>query len=486
MTFYAMYISNTKVLKKILLLLLFLGSWGISAQLKAANEGYLINFRVKGMKDTICLIATYYGNGNYVKDTVKVDAAGRFTFKANADFPKGIYLAVINDKSYFEFIINNDRKFSMETDLKDLSGKMVITGSPENQLFYDYLKYNKTRFAEIQAVQKLIVRGKTSQDSINLLNDKSEAINKEIIRYKLEIAEKHPSSFVAFFINAMREPEIPEIPILPNGRKDSTFVYRYIKAHYWDGTDFTDDRLLRTPVFDNKLKKYFDNILYQNPDTLIKETDILIEKARPNPEMFKYLVWYATYHSENSEIMGFDRIFVHIVDTYYITRQATWERPAVVEKLIKKANKIRPLLIGQIPPNMVMLDTNNQPVSMYSVKSNFLILFFWDPDCGHCEQEIPKMKEFYDKNKDTFGVKIFAVCSDTSLVKWKSTIRKKKMDWINVDGPRALTGDYHEQYDISTTPVVYILNNRKEIIAKRLVTDQFLGFFKNYIKTGLH
>jgi thiol-disulfide isomerase/thioredoxin len=458
----------------------------MSPQLNAANDGYLIRFQVKGMKDTICLIATYYGNGTYVKDTVKVDAAGRFTFKANADFPKGIYLAVINDKSYFEFIVNNDRKFSMETDRKDLSGKMVITGSPENQLFYDYLKYNKTRFAEIQAVQKLIVRGKTSKDSIKLLNDKSEAINKEIIRYKLEIAEKHPSSFVAFFINAMREPEVPEIPTLPNGRKDSTFAYRYTKAHYWDGTDFTDDRLLRTPVFDNKLKKYFDKILYQNPDSIIKETDILIEKARPNPEMFKYLVWYATYHSENSEIMGFDRIFVHVVDSYYLTHEATWERPAVVENLIKKANKIRPLLIGQIPPNMVMLDTNNQPLSMYSVKSNFLILFFWDPDCGHCEQEIPKLKDFYNKQKDTLGLKIFAVCSDTSLVKWKSTIRKKKMEWINVNGPRTLTGDYHEQYDITTTPVVYILNNRKEIIAKRLVTDQFLQFFKNYIKQGLH
>ncbi|HZX63265.1 MAG TPA: thioredoxin-like domain-containing protein [Bacteroidales bacterium] len=473
-------------MKKILLLLLFLGSLGMSTQLKAANDGYLIRFQVQGMKDTICLIATYYGNGTYVKDTVKVDAAGRFTFKANADFPKGIYLAVINDKSYFEFIVNNDRKFSMETDRKDLSGKMVITGSPENQLFYDYLKYNKTRFAEIQALQKLIVRGKTSKDSIKLLNDKSEAINKEIIRYKLEIAEKHPSSFVAFFINAMREPEVPEIPTLSNGRKDSTFAYRYIKAHYWDGTDFTDDRLLRTPVFDNKLKKYFDKILYQNPDSIIKETDILIEKARPNPEMFKYLVWYATYHSENSEIMGFDRIFVHVVDSYYLTHQVTWERPAVVENLIKKANKISPLLIGQIPPNMVMLDTNNQPVSMYSVKSNFLILFFWDPDCGNCEQEIPKLKEFYDKNKDTFGLKIFTICSDSSLVKWKLAIRKKKMDWINVNGPRTLTGDYHEQYDISTTPVVYILNNRKEIIAKRLVTDQLLQFFKNYIKQGLN
>lgn len=238
----------------------------ISAQVKAANEGYVIKFQVKGIKDTICLIATYYGNGTYVKDTLKVDDNGRFTFKAKADYPKGIYLAVINDKSYFEFIINNDRKFSMETDRKDLSGKMVITDSPENQIFYDYLKYNKARYAEIQALQKLIVRGKTSKDSIRLINKKSEEINKDIIRYKLNLAEKYPTSFVAFFINAMREPELPEIPVLPNGRKDSTFAYKYIKSHYWDGTDFTDDRLLRTPVFDNKLKKYFDNILYQNPE----------------------------------------------------------------------------------------------------------------------------------------------------------------------------------------------------------------------------
>lgn len=473
-------------MKKLLLSLFLFGSVGIPLSLKADNEGYLVRFQVKGIKDTVCLIATYYGNGTYVKDTVKVDAMGRFVFKANADYPKGIYLVVINDKSYFEFILNNDKKFSMETDRKDLAGKMVITNSPENQLFYDYLKYNKGKFAEVQGLQKLIMKGKTSKDSIKLLNDQSDAINKDIIRYKLEIVEKHPSSFVAFFINAMREPEVPEIPVLPNGRKDSTFAYRFLLLHYWDGTDFTDDRLLRTPVFDNKLKKYFDKILYQNPDTIIRHTDMLIEKARPNAEMFKYLVWYATYHSESSEIMGFDKIFVHVVDTYYLTRQATWERPAVVENLIKKANRIRPLLIGQIPPNMIMLDTTLQPVSMYAVKSNFLILFFWDPECGHCEQEIPKLKDFYDKQKDSLGVKIFAVCSDTSLVKWKSAIRKRKMDWINVNGPRTLTGDYHEQYDVTTTPVIYILNTRKEIIAKRLVTEQFLQFFKNYIKQGLY
>jgi thiol-disulfide isomerase/thioredoxin len=117
---------------------------------------------------------------------------------------------------------------------------------------------------------------------------------------------------------------------------------------------------------------------------------------------------------------------------------------------------------------MIMQDTNLQLVSMRSINSEFLILLFWDPDCGHCEKEIPLIKEFYDTNKTKYGIEVYAICSDTSMVKMKNAIRKKKMNWINVDGPRTLTGDYHEQYDIISTPVIYILNKQKEIIAKRL------------------
>ena len=77
---------------------------------------------------------------------------------------------------------------------------------------------------------------------------------------------------------------------------------------------------------------------------------------------------------------------------------------------------------------------------------------------------------------------VFAVCSDTSMIKWKTAIKKRSMNWINVDGPRTLTGDYHELYDISTTPVIYFLNSRKEIIAKHLEADQLAVFLKNYIR----
>jgi thiol-disulfide isomerase/thioredoxin len=293
---------------------------------------------------------------------------------------------------------------------------------------------------------------------------------------------EHPDSFVAFLINAMKEPEVPEIPTLPNGRKDSTFGYRYYKEHFWDGTDFTDDRLLRTPVFYNKLKKYYDAVLIQIPDSIISGSDQLIEKARPNREMFKYMVWFATNHYENSEIMGFDKIFVHVVERYYVSGQADWVNKTVMQSIINKAKKMKPLLLGEKAPNMVMMDTNNQLVSLYNIDSKFILILFWDPDCGHCEKEIPKIKDFYTQNKDKYGVEVFAVCSDTSLVKWKTAVKKRSMNWINVDGPRTLTGDYHELYDVTTTPVIYFLNSRKEIIAKQLEAEQLEGFLKNYIR----
>jgi peroxiredoxin len=471
---------NLNLMNKILLyifLFLFIPCFAFSS----GTDGYLIKFRVKGIHDTSCMIANYYGNGTYVKDTVKVDGSGHFIFKSGSDLPRGIYLVVVTDKIYFEFIVNKDKKFSMETDLNDLYDKMVIKESPENSLFYEYLAYNRSKYEEMMALDKILEKVKKNKDSSELISNKIDSINASIIKFKLDLVRKYPDSFVAFFINAMKEPEIPEIPVLPNGRKDSTFAYLYFKAHFWDGTDFTDDRLLRTPVFHNKLKKYFDKVVVQNPDSLIRETDIYIEKTRPNAEMFKYMVWFCTNHYETSEIMGYDKVFVHIVDTYYLTGQATWVNKTIQENLIKKASKLKPLLIGQKAPNMIMQDTSLQLVSMHNINADYTILLFWDPDCGHCEQEMPKIKEFYEKNKTTYNLEIFAVCSDTSLVKWKASVKKRGMNWINVDGPRSLSGNYHDQYDIVTTPVIYILDQKKEIIAKQLRAEQFEQFFKNYL-----
>jgi len=467
----------TKTQSSIILILLVL-----PLSLFAGQDGYVVKFKIHGLKDSICLVANYYGNGTYVTDTLEVDGKGIATFTAPADQPRGVYILVISDKVYFDFVLNNDMKFTMETDKRDPVGEMKISGSLDNEEFYAYMRYNQEKFKRIQALQQHLKTIENNEDSVKVINDQIVQLNNEIIDYKLNIARERPFSFLAMLINAMKEPVITEVPTLPNGRKDSTYAYRYFKEHYWDDMNLADNRLIRTPVFHNKLKKYFDQVVVQNPDSIFKESVILIEKARPDPEMFKYIVWFITYHYENSEIMGFDKVFVDIVDQYYVTGEATWVSGPVLENILKKANRIRPLLLGSHAPNMIMMDTTDQLVSLYNVNAFITILLFWDPDCGHCEKEIPHLRELYDKYKEKYELEIFSVCSDTSMAKMKEHIQKKKMTWVNVNGPRTLTGDYHELYDIQTTPVIYILDRDKRILAKRLQSDQVEKFITNYVK----
>lgn len=444
-----------------------------------SGQGYQIRFKVKGLKDTTCMIGNYYGNNTYVSDTLRVDKNGSFTYKAPPETGRGLYMVILSEKKYFEFVLNDDKKFSIETDISDLQGKISISGSQDNTLFYDYLKKTTEQYAAMQTIETRYANPKTHNDTL-LVRQKIDSLNKGLVAYKNDLAAKYPNSFIALLINAMREPDVPEAPLLPNGRKDSLFQFRYYFNHYWDGTDFTDDRYLRTPVFYNKLKKYYDNVVVQTPDSVIAAVDRLIERSRPNEEMFKYMLWFATYHYESSEIMGFDKVFVHLVDKYYATGQATWVNKTVQESLIRKANRIRPLLIGSPAPNMVMMDTLGRLVSLYNLDFDYIIVLFWDPECGHCEKEIPKLKEFYDQNHNRLNLEVYAVCSDSSLVKMKKSIIKKGTTWINVNGPRRLTGNYHDEYDVATTPVIYILNRKKEIIAKQIRTDMIEQFFKNY------
>ena len=53
----------------------------------AQKSGYQIIIHVPAMKDTPCYLANYYGDKQYIKDTVKSDAAGTVVFQGKQALP---------------------------------------------------------------------------------------------------------------------------------------------------------------------------------------------------------------------------------------------------------------------------------------------------------------------------------------------------------------------------------------------------------------
>ena len=140
-------------------------------------------------------------------------------------------------------------------------------------------------------------------------------------------------------------------------------------------------------------------------------------------------------------------------------------------------------MIGRTAPNLMMQDQNLQPKSMYDIKKKYTILFIFDPDCGHCREESPKLVDFYNKNKLKLDLEVFAVSTDSSMKKMRDYIKEMKMGWITVNGPRTYVKEnYSQLYFAETTPSLYIIDEKKKIIARKLSVDDLPDFFEKHEK----
>jgi peroxiredoxin len=469
-------------LTNLLISVLFMTSNGNSHSAMLPEPGYKLTVKVNGVVDSTCYLGHYYGQYQYVDDTAKANSKGEMVFEGKEPLPGGIYFVIIPKKKFFEIIINKEQVFLIETDTIDFVKNMKVKGSAENKMFYEYLNYANVNQSQYMALKRHLDMNKDKKDSTDIISKEMEVVDKKVKDYKLDLIKKNPESFVSKIFLASKDPDLPTTPILPNGRKDSVFEYNAFKDHYWDNIDFSDDRILRTPVFYNRLNNFFMNIVIQHPDSINKEADKLVEKARANKEMFKYVIWWITYTYETSKVIGFDAVFVHMVETYYMTNQCYWMSSTLLENITKRAMKLKPILLGKVAPNMIMQDTNLQLQSLEAVKAKYTIILFWDYNCGHCKTEIPKVVKFYNNRKKDLGLEIFAVCTDTSMVEFKKFIRKDSMNFINVDGPRAVTPHYAELYDIYSTPVIYLLDEKKVIVSKRIEVDQIEDVIKHDVK----
>ena len=446
----------------------------LSVQLFADGpEGHDIKIKVNGFKEgSTCILGNYYGDKQYISDSAKVDANGEMQFKGTNKYPQGIYFILAPNKDHFDIIMDAPQHFSIETDTLDFINKMSAKGSDENASLIAYQKFIYKQQKLIEPLRELIKTTK-DKDSIKRLTENMTTIDQAVKEYKDNFIKDHSTSFVAKLLKATEEIEVPDAPILPNGKKDSLFQFRYYKTHFFDNIDFTDERMLRTPVFHPKIQQYLDNMTSPFPDSISVSADYLIEKARNNQEIFKYMVYWLTYHYESSKIMGQDAIFVHLVKKYYITHQAYWVDSAQLEKINQRALTLEPILIGKKAPPISMLDSINRPVSLYDIKAPYTVLIFWDADCGHCQKEVPKLKELYEHKLKAMGIGVFAVATEEKPAAWKKFILEHKLNWTNVHQP----DDYKRAvikhiYDIQSTPFIYLLDENKTIKAKHFDVEQ--------------
>ena len=126
-------------------------------------------------------------------------------------------------------------------------------------------------------------------------------------------------------------------------------------------------------------------------------------------------------------------------------------------------------IVGKKGPNVTAKNPQGELKSLYDLKAPYLIVYMYNPDCEHCQEQTPKLVEFYKEWKNK-GVDVYAIVLDTDQEKWSQYIAKTGMTFTNVFDPtnKAIYATYY----VDQTPELYVLNPDRIIIGKNLKVNQ--------------
>lgn len=447
------------------------------------KEGYNIRVRIDGYENDTCILAHHYGDKKYISATVTSrNEDNEFIFEGAEPLKGGVYLVLIKDNNnYFEFLVSNEedqKDMVLSTKLdksKDLSKHLKIKGSKDNDAYLNYMRFN-AKIQQKKAVLQEKIVAQTQKKKKEKLEKSLKLLDKKLKAYQLKAIEKNPDFLSSKIIADWMVQEVPE-----SVQSDKLAWFYWTRAHFWDNFDFSDERLIRTPLFKHKMEVFTEQLTPANPDSIIVAVDAILRRTKEgkNKIMFQYAASELFNKYAKSKIICMDAVYVFLGEKYYCSGGADWVDSAQLEKICANVASIKPLQCGLYAPNIRLKKLDGTPISLYDVKAKYTAIYFWDPSCGNCSKTSDRLVPVYHKYKDK-GFEIFGICSDSwkNLDKCKKKVAEKGMVFINTSEkayPLAVAKKY---YDLKANPYIILLDEDKKIMYKRVDPQQIDAILK--------
>ena len=264
---------------------------------------------------------------------------------------------------------------------------------------------------DLNETNPIKVRG--SKETENYVKMVAKAGDKDVDLNQFKVKRK--DAFINLVINSLRQNDF---------------------GHYWDDFQLDDKRILTYPLIDKKLEAYF-NALPNNAETINYEIDRVIAKTGDCEEVRDYLIWYFYRKYYSPEYMNLDDIYIHLVDDYFLKYEMENVSERILNMMADRANYLENLKIGAKIPAIG---------DLYSIDNQYIVVYFYDKTCSRCIKDKKILEEIELRHPE---MTVFPVEINSTDIKNLLSL-----------------------YDIQTTPTIYVIDNQKKIIAKRITVEQ--------------
>lgn len=441
-------------------------------QADAMGQGHRVRGAVTGYQGEVAFLAMMYGGNQYVLDTTSA-IQGRFVFESDHPYQPGMYLVILPPStSFFILLDESNPEFSFSAKIEDVPGTLIFAESPDNTAYYEYFRFFQEKKETLDKI-KLEFDARSDESARPELLARMQRIKDEIVEYQKAIVSAHPGSLTAAMVSC----ELPvEQPNFSGSPEEIQFrKYRFLKDHYFDHIDLTDERLIRAPksVLVDKVEYYMDYLTTQHPDSLIAGVDYILGQCEPAPVVYRFFVTHLFNKYRQSRNIGMDAVYVHIAEEYIAKGKTPWIEEDERNAVLAAVKRISPTLIGKEAPDFTVQDREGSDISLHGINARYTVLFFWAPDCAHCQKDMPVLDAFAQKYRSQ-DVEVFAVCTKLSEKEsrcWDYLETQNFENWIVGSDQSGGLSSLHLQYNISTTPKIYVLDKSKTIIAKDFGTE---------------
>jgi len=174
------------------------------------QTGYNIEVTLDNYDQEKLMLGYHYGDKQYIKDSVKVNAAGKFVFQGTEDLDPGVYLMVMPpDNQYFQVLVDkNEQHFTVTTDAKSPTLNMKVTGSKDNQLFIDYMTFLSKKRPEAEGLKKELTAAVAGDKPS--IQAKLDGINTDVKAFQNKIVNDHSNTLTAALVKSGLETPMPE------------------------------------------------------------------------------------------------------------------------------------------------------------------------------------------------------------------------------------------------------------------------------------
>ncbi len=440
----------------ILTLLLFL-------PLLLSAQGYEIKVKIKQLPNTKLQLGYYFEDKQFIQDTVVTDKSGTAVFAGEKALAGGLYL-IIAPRRYFDIILSDDQTFEVEADTLKWLETIKFSGSKENTAFYAYQNHVVEQVTKRNELNEQLKKTQNKDDSLQI-SAKINSINEHLDSYWRTVADENKGAFLSALLYGM------------NGEPSEG----YTMQNFFNHIDFSDSRMLRTPVIYRALRMVLARNLnnYKPVSEIIREIDMMAEKAKANNDVYHYVLNHYLNFFNTFPRVGMNEVFIHLVEKYYQKETNDWMDEKSLEEINSRAQELKSNLPGQIAPDLMLEMPNEEYISLHQVDAKYTFLFFWTVGCGHCEEAIHELQKFYTEMKDK-KVEIFAVYTKTDKKEWVDFIQKNNIEWINAYDPDQRT-NFFQKYYVYSTPLMYMLDEKKEIKALRVGPEQIKDLLEQIV-----